>query len=95
MLILDKAIEQAKALPAVYVIVDARNKYRYKGSCRNLRKRLSDHRAGRVSRTKNRRPLNVVFFEYCKTYTEARRLENFLKTGAGGKYIKAGMDRDA
>ena len=77
MLVLDKAIEQAKALPAVYVIAGAQNKYRYKGSCRNLRKRLSDHRAGRVSRTKNRRPLNVVFLSIVRHIQKRASLRIF------------------
>jgi predicted GIY-YIG superfamily endonuclease len=61
--------------------------YLYKGSARNLKERLKDHRAGRVSRTKNRRPLILVFHEYFSTYTEALQKEHFLKTGAGRKWL--------
>ena len=80
------AIAIAEGKPAAYVLMSAQGKYLYKGSCRNLKERLKDHRAGRVTRTKNRRPLHLAFYQYCPTFTEARRMENHLKTGAGRKW---------
>lgn len=86
---IDNEIEELKHLPAAYVICQQGQKdYLYKGSCRDLIKRMKDHKAGRVSKTKNRRPLDLVYFEYCDNYTEARKRENFFKTGRGREFIK-------
>ncbi|NQT93465.1 MAG: GIY-YIG nuclease family protein [Lentisphaerae bacterium] len=74
--------------PAAYVLAGVSGDYLYKGSCRDLPKRLQDHRAGRVSRTKNRRPLRLVYFEYSDDYTAARRRETFFKSGAGRAWLK-------
>ena len=85
---LDRAIEECEQRPAAYVLCPENDVYLYKGSCRDLKKRLSDHRAGRVSRTKNRRPLILVYFEYCASFTEARCRENFFKTGSGRDFLR-------
>ena len=63
--------------------------YLYKGSARNLVERLKDHRAGRVSRTKNHRPLTLVYYQYFDDYTAARKQELFLKSGQGRAWLKA------
>ena len=84
---LDVAIAGAETRPAAYVLSGSRPNYLYKGSCRDLKKRIKDHRAGRVSRTKNIRPLQLVYFEYCADYTQARQRETFFKTGAGREFI--------
>jgi predicted GIY-YIG superfamily endonuclease len=80
-------IEQIRAEPAAYVVGPSDVGYLYKGSARNLRERLKDHRAGRVSRTKNHRPLALFFHRYFNTYTEARAFENYLKTGVGREWL--------
>ena len=85
---LDEAIDAVEPRPAAYVLRGAAADYLYKGSCRDLVKRLKDHRAGRVSRTRNRRPLRLVHFEYCPDYTNARKQENWLKSGAGRKFLQ-------
>jgi hypothetical protein len=40
-----------------------------------------------LSHTKNRRPLALVYFEYCPDFTEACKRENFFKTGTGRRFI--------
>ena len=72
----------------VYVLLGSGSTYVYKGSARNLRKRVTDHMQGRVARTRKRRPLLLVHFEYTNDYTEARRRENWLKSGQGRKWLK-------
>ena len=84
---LEKAIHAAEPKPAAYVLASADGTYRYKGSCRNLAKRLKDHRAGRVSHTKNRRPLMLLHFEYFPDYSAAHRRELYLKSGAGREWL--------
>jgi putative endonuclease len=81
-------MEQLKTTAGAYVILGSENTYMYKGCARDLRKRVSDHVLGRVARTRNRRPLNVLHVEYTSNYTEARRRENWLKSGQGRKWLK-------
>ena len=47
------------------------------------------HMSGKVSRTKNRRPLELVYYEYCETYTQARQRENWLKSGQGREFLNS------
>ena len=83
---IDSAIQQVKPKPATYVLLCHNGKF-YTGSCRNLIERLKDHRAGRVSRTKNTRPLLLAHHEYFDHYPDALRRERFLKTGAGRRLL--------
>ena len=85
---LDEAIINAESCPAAYVLLGANGNYLYKGACKNLSERLKDHRAGRASRTKNRRPLTLVHYEYFKTYSEALKREKYFKTGTGRDWLK-------
>jgi len=91
---LNDAISACEAQPAAYVLSSGIRSYFYKGSCRDLVKRLKDHRAGRVSKTKNHRPLSLVLYEYTETYTIARKRENFFKSGAGREYILRKIKED-
>ncbi len=87
-MLLTEAIPEALPQPAAYVVGPPDGSYLYKGSARNLQERFKDHRAGRVSRTKNHRPLTVFYIEYCEDYSSARKRENFLKSGAGRAWLK-------
>ena len=86
--------------PEAYVVGPTDKALLYKGACRNLVSRLADHRAGRVSRTKNHRPLYLFYFEYCDDYTQALKREKFFKTGAGAgisklQHLKSGLSATA
>ena len=83
-----RAIIEAKETPAVYVLANSSRDYLYKGAARNLKERLKDHRAGRVSRTKNRRPLFLVYAEYCATFSDALTRERYFKSGPGRTWLK-------
>ena len=83
---LDTAIATLEPLPAAYVLQSSTGDYVYKG--RNLRKRLTDHRAGRVRHTKNRRPLTLFHFEYQPDFSSARKRENWLKSGIGREFLR-------
>ena len=85
---LSKAISSLEPRPAAYVVADQELTYLYKGSARDLVERLKDHRAGRSTRTKNRRPLMLVHFEYCDSYREALKREKYLKSGYGRIMLK-------
>ena len=82
------SMDDLLAEPGAYVLLGCCGKYMYKGSARDVRKRVSDHFQGRVARTRNRRPLKVIHIEYAADYTEARRRETWLKSGQGRKWLK-------
>ena len=67
----------------VYVLMSQTHGTRYVGSTEDIKKRIKDHNAGRVRYTKGRRPWKLVYFEERKNQFDAKRRENFLKTGNG------------
>ena len=83
-----EAIERAEEQPAAYVLRAYQGGYLYKGACRNLKERLKDHRAARCSRTKNRRPLTLIYHEYCDSYYDALKKEKFIKSGQGRLWLR-------
>ena len=86
--LLDEVIPQIQHRAAAYVLMGCDQRYLYKGACRDLYERLEDHRAGRATRTKNRRPLRLVHHEYCAMYEEALKRERYLKSGYGRIWLK-------
>ncbi|HAF96409.1 MAG TPA: hypothetical protein DER10_07490 [Elusimicrobia bacterium] len=78
-------------MASVYVLYsEALDKF-YTGSTRteNANTRLVAHNHGKTRFTKAGRPWKLVYEENCRNYTEARRRENFLKSGAGRKWVFA------
>ncbi len=77
-------------LSCVYILYSqSKNKF-YIGSSRedNADKRLKSHNLGRNRSTKSGRPWELIYKEMCVDYTEARKKENFLKSGVGRRWIK-------
>ena len=72
--------------PGVYVLL-GKNGMHYTGAARNLRERLRDHQAGRGKRTKNQRPLYLVYHESISNYSAALERETFLKSGKGREWL--------
>jgi len=91
---LDEPIRSAEWRPAAYVILGADGEYLYKGACRDLKERLIDHFQGKSPRTKNRRPLSLVYFKYFGTYEEALKHERYLKSGHGRAWLKRNIIND-
>ena len=62
----------------------------YIGSSResDAKVRLMAHNAGRTKSTKASRPWLIVIEENYANYTDARKRENFLKSGVGRKWVK-------
>ena len=61
----------------------------YTGYTDNLKRRLAEHQAGRVNATQNRLPVELVYYEACRTQTDATRREKYLKTAWGKRYLKS------
>ena len=79
-------ISQLPETPGVYVLL-GQNGLRYTGAARNLHERLRDHQAGRGKRTKNQRPLRLIYHEIASSYPEALAREAFLKSGQGREWL--------
>ena len=60
----------------------------YIGSTGNLRRRVADHQAGRVTATASRLPVTLEYYEACRSEAMARLREKQLKTGFGRAYLK-------
>jgi putative endonuclease len=60
----------------------------YVGSAINLKKRITEHRAGEVSATAYRLPVALEYYEACRSELNARLREKQLKKGFGRAYLK-------
>jgi len=59
----------------------------YKGFTANLKRRIGEHKAGKVNSTKNRNPI-LIHYEGYLLKTDAERREKFLKTTEGRRLLK-------
>ncbi|MBE0662765.1 MAG: GIY-YIG nuclease family protein [Bacteroidales bacterium] len=72
----------------VYVLRSKNDELLYTGYTSDLKKRLQFHNEGKVPSTKNRVPLELLYFEGCINQQDATRREKYLKSGNGKIYIK-------
>ncbi len=71
----------------VYVLHSQKDSQLYIGSTPDLRKRFYKHTTGYVLSTKNRLPLQLIYYESYLLETDALRREKYLKSGAGRKLL--------
>jgi len=71
-----------------YVLKSEQDNKLYIGWTNDLQNRLKEHNAGRVTATKNRRPLALEYFEACKDKKKAIAREKYFKTGFGRNFLK-------
>ena len=71
----------------VYVLYSPKDNRFYVGYSGNLQQRVNDHLAGRVPITKNRLPLQLVYYEAFIDEITARSQELFYKTGQGRRIL--------
>ena len=60
----------------------------YVGYTSNIVNRINEHNNGKVASTKNRIPLELVYWEGCLNQQDATAREKYLKTAWGKRYIK-------
>lgn len=72
----------------VYTLLSGKDGNFYTGSTSDLKRRLKEHNAGGVNSTKNRRPLELIYYEACLNVEDSRQRERYLKSGMGKKYLK-------
>lgn len=71
----------------VYILHSTIDKRLYTGSTPDLKKRFRKHNSGLVRSTKNRKPLNLIYYEAYKLPEDGRRREKYLKSGSGRKEL--------
>ncbi len=71
-----------------YVLRSKKDKKMYVGSTNNLKLRFEQHQKGRVKSTKDRRPLEIIYYECCLNENDARRREKVLKSYRGKMLIR-------
>ena len=72
----------------VYVLQSESNKNFYTGYTNNIRVRIKEHNSGKVLSTKNRLPMNLIYWEGCLNQIDALSREKYLKTAWGKRFIK-------
>jgi len=72
----------------VYVLKSIQDGKFYTGFTTDLNFRLSEHNNGKVTSTKKRIPLEIVYYEFCLCLEDAVHREKYLKTTYGKRYIR-------
>ena len=72
----------------VYVLKSGKDNFFYVGYTKDLKVRIEEHKTGRVNSTKDRLPMELVYYEACLNSKDATKREKYLKTSWGKRYIK-------
>ncbi len=65
----------------------------YIGYTSDLKKRFKEHNSGKSRSTKPFRPYELIFYESFLNRIDAKNREKYLKSGYGGRTIKALLKR--
>ena len=71
-----------------YVLKSNKDNKLYIGWTDDLKNRIKQHQSGLVISTKNRLPINLVYYEACLNKENAIKREKEFKTGFGRRYLK-------
>ena len=72
----------------VYVLKSINDGGVYIGCTKDLKNRLKEHRSGHILSTKNRLPIELIYYEASLNQSDAFRREKYLKTTYGRRYLK-------
>ncbi len=72
----------------VYVLLSKKDDQLYIGFSENVLQRLENHNAGKVESTKNRRPFELIYYEFYLERDDALGREKFLKSGSGHRFLR-------
>ncbi|MBA3724025.1 MAG: GIY-YIG nuclease family protein [Candidatus Levybacteria bacterium] len=78
----------------IYILKSLKDNKLYTGFTSDLRKRLKEHQYGNVESTKNRRPLELIYYEAYKEKKGALLREKYLKTTRGKSQLKKQINLD-
>jgi len=71
-----------------YVLQSKKDMDFYVGYTQDLKQRFEQHKNGVVDSTKDRRPLELIYYEACLDKHDATKREKYLKTYHGRMFIK-------
>ncbi len=71
-----------------YVLLSKKDKKFYVGYSRYLKGRFEEHSRGKVNSTRDRRPLDLVYYEACRDKRDAQHREVYLKTYHGKMFLR-------
>ena len=75
----------------VYVLRSLKDSNLYTGYTTDLRQRVADHAAGKAPSTRDRRPLQLIYYEAYLLAKDAKARGRFLKSGSRRRYIRKQM----
>ena len=81
----------------IYILKSSVDNKLYTGFSSDLKKRLRDHIGGEVQSTRNRRPLELLYYEAYRDKESALKREKFLKTTRGKQLLRKqiNVEKDA
>ena len=71
-----------------YVIQSEKDDNLYVGFTKNLKLRFEKHSKGQVESTRDRRPLNLIYYEACLSQDDATKREKYLKSYHGRMFLQ-------
>ena len=71
-----------------YVLLSIEDGKFYTGFTKDLKLRFEQHKIGEVEPTRNRGPVELIYYEACLSQQDATRREKYLKTYHGKMYLK-------
>ena len=72
----------------VYVLYSARDGNLYTGYTKDLKQRFEQNQKGLVASTKDRRPMELIYYEACLDQDDATRREKYFKTHYGKMFLR-------
>jgi len=71
-----------------YVLQSEKDDKFYVGFTKDLKLRFGKHSKGQVESTRDRRPLNLIYYEACLNQDDATKREKYLKSYHGRMFLK-------
>jgi len=71
-----------------YLLESQKDSGWYIGYTNDLKNRFLEHSKGKVISTKNRLPIELIYYEAYINRIDAKKRERFLKSGSGRKFLK-------
>ena len=75
------------AMHYTYVLQSQKDKKFYTGYSADLKGRFEKHKAGKVSSTRKRLPVQLVYYEACLDKSDAQHRERYLKSHHGKLFL--------
>jgi len=71
----------------IYILQSMKDMDFYTGFTKDLKLRFEQHNKGFVDSTKDRRPLNLIYYEACLDKNDAANREKYLKSYHGKMFL--------